>query len=164
MCRCEQLTFGGLSRLLDMDDASGDPPPVTRAPHLLLVDDEPAIRLALQRYMVRRGWTVEPCASGVDAHARLVREGAAAEVDAILCDVKMPGMSGIELYRALERERPHFLTRLVLATGDVASADVAEFLAEVRCPILEKPFALSELAEALASVSTHPTTAATPRA
>lgn len=147
-----------------MTDATGDRLPATRAPHLLLVDDEPAIRLALQRYMQRRGWTVELCASGVDAYARLLCVGADSEIDAILCDVKMPGMSGIEFYRALETERPHFLTRLVLATGDVASADVAEFLSAVRCPILEKPFALSALGEALASVSVRATPAATPRA
>ena len=96
--------------------------------------------------------------------ARLLRDGAAADIDAVLCDVKMPGMSGIELYRALERERPVFLDRLVLATGDVASADVATFLADVRCPILEKPFALSVLAEALAAVSVGATPEATPRA
>jgi CheY-like chemotaxis protein len=147
-----------------MNGTIGEPSPATRAPHLLLVDDEPAIRLALQRYMTRRGWTVESCVSGVDAYARLVREGADGEIDAILCDVKMPGMSGIEFYRALEQARPTFLTRLVLATGDVASADVAEFLATVRCPILEKPFALTDLADALASVSTRVTAAATPRA
>lgn len=146
-----------------MNDSTGDPSSATRAPHLLLVDDEPAIRLALQRYMLRRGWTVELCASGVDAYARLVSDGADDAIDAILCDVKMPGMSGIEFYRALEQERPHFLTRLVLATGDVASADVAEFLSAVRCPILEKPFALAELATALASVSTRATPATTPR-
>jgi CheY-like chemotaxis protein len=147
-----------------MNGTTGDSSPATRAPHLLLVDDEPAIRLALQRFMMRRGWTVEACASGVDAYARLVCTGAEHEIDAILCDVKMPGMSGIEFYRALEQARPMFLTRLVLATGDVASADVAEFLAAVRCPILEKPFALSALAEALASVSSRATPAATPRA
>lgn len=146
-----------------MEHFVADRSPATRAPHLLLVDDEPAIRLALQRYLLRRGWTVESCASGVDAYARLVSAGADTEIDAILCDVKMPGMSGIEFYRVLERERPHFLSRLVLATGDVASADVAEFLSSVRCPILEKPFALAQLAEALVSVSTRATPATTPR-
>lgn len=147
-----------------MDDLCGDSVPVIRAPHLLLVDDEPAIRLALQRFMQRRGWTVESCASGVDAYARLLRDGADSEIDAILCDVKMPGMSGIEFYRALEQARPTFLERLVLATGDVASADVAAFLADVSCPVLEKPFALATLAEALASVSSRATRAATPPA
>jgi CheY-like chemotaxis protein len=147
-----------------MDHLDAEISPVTRPPHLLLVDDEPAIRMALERFLQRRGWTVEPCVSGVEAHARLLRDGAAADIDAVLCDVKMPGMSGIELYRALERERPVFLDRLVLATGDVASADVATFLADVRCPILEKPFALSVLAEALAAVSVGATPEATPRA
>jgi len=147
-----------------MDDLYGDIAPVTRPPHLLLVDDEPAIRLALQRFLQRRGWTVESCVSGVEAYARLLRDDAEDDIDAVLCDVKMPNMSGIELYRALERERPQFLDRLVLATGDVASADVAAFLADVRCPILEKPFALSVLADALAAVSVGAMPEATPRA
>jgi len=147
-----------------MNDSRGDPAPVLRASYALLVDDEPAIRLALQRYLLRRGWTVELCASGVEAYERLMRAGAETEIDVILGDVKMPGMSGIEFYRALERARPHFLTRLVFATGDVASADVAAFLADVRCPILEKPFALAEMVEALASVSARATPESTPRA
>lgn len=147
-----------------MNDLLGDLAAVTRPPHLLLVDDEAAIRMALQRFLQRRGWTVELCVSGVEAGERLLRDGAEADIDAVLCDVKMPGMSGIELYRLLERERPSFLDRLVLATGDVASVDVAAFLADVRCPILEKPFALAVLADALAAVSVRATPGATPRA
>jgi hypothetical protein len=46
-----------------------------------------------------------------------------------------------------------FINRLVLATGDVASHDVATFLETVQCPVLEKPFALAELAEVLGRVS-----------
>ncbi len=133
----------------------------TRAPHLLLVDDEPAIRMALERFLTRRGWTVTLCTSGVEASALLLADGAASRIDAVLCDLKMPGMSGIALYQLLERERPEFLDRLVLATGDVASADVAAFLQDVRCPVLEKPFALSALLDVLAAVSAHPTAAAT---
>ncbi len=144
-----------------MDDLYGAIAPMTRPPHLLLVDDEVGVLLALQRFMLRRGWTVELCSSGVEAHDRLQSKDAHADIDAILCDVNMPGMSGIQLYLALERERPWLVERLVLASGDVTSPDVAAFLAEVTCPILEKPFALSLLAETLASVSGRATAAAT---
>jgi PAS domain S-box-containing protein len=143
------------------DDAIDAPSEHGRRPHLLLVDDEPAIRMALDRFLTRRGWTVTLCTSGVDASERLLADGADARIDVVLCDLKMPGMNGIALYRLLERERPVFLDRLVFATGDVASADVATFLQGVRCPVLEKPFALSALLDVLAVASAHPTAAAT---
>jgi PAS domain S-box-containing protein len=142
-------------------DAIDAPSEHDRRPHLLLVDDEPAIRMALERFLTRRGWTVTLCTSGVDASELLLADGAGARIDVVLCDLKMPGMNGIALYHLLERERPVFLGRLVFATGDVASADVATFLQGVRCPVLEKPFALTALLDVLAVASAHPTAAAT---
>jgi PAS domain S-box-containing protein len=125
----------------------------SRPPHLLLIDDEAAIRLALERFLSRRGWTVETCPSATEGSTRLLAEGATQRFDAVICDLKMQGMSGIELYRLLEQEQPQLIDRLVLVTGDVASQDVARFLETVRCPVLEKPFALTGLAEVLARIS-----------
>ncbi len=124
---------------------------VSQSPCLLLIDDEAAIRMALERFLTRRGWSVETCASGIEGREALMAAGAETRYNAIVCDLKMPGMTGIELYRHLEAHRPALIDKLIFATGDVASQDVALFLESVTCPVLEKPFSLSSLAELLES-------------
>ncbi len=128
---------------------------------LLLIDDEAAIRMALQRYLTRRGWEVTLCESGLHARELLLTADPTPPFDAVVCDLKMPGMTGIELYRVLESERPAYIKRLILATGDVASQDVATFLDTVQCPVLEKPFALASLSELLDQVAPVTDAAAT---
>lgn len=120
---------------------------------LLLIDDEAAIRLALQRFLTRRGWQVDLCGSGAEGRDRIMAEPLNPGYDAVLCDLKMPGMTGIDLYHFLHEHRPEYINRLILATGDVASQEVAAFLDTVRCPILEKPFALAQLAEWLETIA-----------
>jgi PAS domain S-box-containing protein len=113
--------------------ADADAPAVAR--HVLIIDDESAIRLALSRWFMRRGWTVAQCEDGAQA-LEVLREQHG-DFDLVLCDLKMPGMSGLEVYSALERELPQVLERLVITTGDV------------RVPVLEKPFALAQLAQVI---------------
>jgi hypothetical protein len=48
--------------------------------------------------------------------------------------------------------RPDLLNRLVFASGDTASPEAAAFLGSSSCPVLEKPFELSELAAVVARV------------
>ena len=64
----------------------------------------------------------------------------------VLCDLRMPGMSGIELHARLTDQRPGVLDRFIFATGDTASPETAAFLARVDRPVLEKPFELAQLA------------------
>ena len=64
----------------------------------------------------------------------------------VLCDLRMPGVSGIELHARLLEQRPGVIDRIIFATGDTASPETAAFLARVERPVLEKPFELSQLA------------------
>ena len=119
---------------------------VVRKPHILVIDDETAIRNALRRFFERRGWVVEEAPDGGKGLAELLGRDAAC-FDAVVCDLKMPGVSGMQVYSTLAAERPELLKRLIFATGDVASTDAAAFLQETRCPVLEKPYELSLLAQ-----------------
>ena len=116
-----------------------------RLPSLLIIDDETAIRRALRRYFERKGWAVDEAHDGTAALVKLLRRDALVLYDVVLCDLKMPGVSGPELYRRLEAESPGMVRRLILSTGDVSAPDVADFLATVTVPVLEKPFELSAL-------------------
>ena len=120
-------------------------PAMTTKGSLFIIDDEESIRHALRRYFERRGWAVEEAASGEDALALLERAGPSATFDVVLCDLKMPGISGQELYTRLQRERPALAQRFIFATGDAGAPDVADFLGEVGVPVLEKPFELGAL-------------------
>ncbi len=142
--------------IADVDTSARSTPDVTHSPCLLLIDDEPAIRMALQRFLTRRGWLVETCATGLEARDRLMDADVANRYNAIVCDLKMPGMTGIALYQHLEIHQPELLDRWIFATGDVASQDVAGFLETVRCPVLEKPFSLASLADLLDTLRERP--------
>jgi len=112
----------------------------------LLVDDEPVIRFALRRFFQRQGWVVDEAEDGREALACLLGGGPdTATYDIVISDLRMPGLSGIDLYARLERERPDLLRRLILFTGDSVSPDAAAFLQRSACPVLNKPFELAEL-------------------
>ena len=112
---------------------------------ILIIDDEESIRLVLRRFFQRRGWAVEEAADGTAALVKLLRPDAAVRYDVVLCDLKMPGLSGPELYRRLTAEAPAMMDHLILSSGDVTAVEVAGFLATVSVPVLEKPFELNAL-------------------
>lgn len=62
---------------------------------LLVVDDEPAIRQVVSAHLRKAGYTVDQASDGEAAMERLAR----GDVDIALCDIKLPGLSGIELLR-----------------------------------------------------------------
>jgi two-component system NtrC family sensor kinase len=120
---------------------------------VLVIDDEAPIRIAIRRYLERRGWQVEEASDGLEALELLGLNGAATSrtdrYDAIITDLKMPGITGIELHDRLAASDPAGLEKLVLITGDTASNEVADFVARVRQPLVQKPFDMRALADLL---------------
>ena len=100
---------------------------------MLLVDDERSIRLVLRRTLAKDGWAVEEVGDGAAAVALLDDERRSWA--AIVLDVTLPGVSGIEIYRRLQARRPDLARRVVLTTG--ASSDLLD---DTGCPVLHKPF------------------------
>ena len=122
---------------------------------VLVIDDEAAVRMAMRRWFERQGWTVDEAVDGAQGLALLLAAPADDTYGLVLCDLRMPGMSGIELHERVAEQRPGVLARIVYATGDTAGPETAAFLARVERPVLEKPFELSALAavvEAMAGV------------
>jgi CheY-like chemotaxis protein len=58
----------------------------------------------------------------------------------ILLDIKMPGMSGIELYKRFQKIAPLLARRVVFVTGDVMGARTTAFLSKTKSPYITKPF------------------------
>ena len=112
---------------------------------VLVVDDEPAIRLAITTFLSQAGHTVDAVASGGEALRLLVDR----RYDAIVLDLRMPDMSGDLIYRELHQRDPEQAGRIVFLTGDVQSESARAFVRDTGRPFLSKPFMLDELASVL---------------
>ena len=77
--------------------------------------------------------------NAADALGRVI---AGDDFDVVFCDLVMPGMNGVDLFKALARARPGLEKRVVFMTGGAFTAVAAEFLASVDNRRLEKPFSL----------------------
>ncbi len=91
---------------------------------LLLVDDEAMNRDALSRRLARRGYTVLTAESG----PRALEMVGTHRVDAVLLDVMMPGMSGLETLRRLRESRSVSDLPIIMVTAKDRSEDVVEAL------------------------------------
>jgi two-component system response regulator MprA len=107
---------------------------------ILVVDDEPAVRESLRRALELAGYTVELADDGEVALARLDREGAP---DAMILDVLMPGIDGLEVCRRL-RAAGNGVPILMLTARAEVDSRVAGLDAGAD-DYLPKPFALAEL-------------------
>jgi CheY-like chemotaxis protein len=113
---------------------------------VLVVDDEPAIRTAVARYLTSLGHTVEIAASGREALERCRSRS----FDLILLDLRMPDMAGDALYRELIARDAAHAGRIVFITGSESAEDAQSFLEASGRPVIGKPFSLDDLRRALA--------------
>lgn len=109
-----------------------------RRARVLVVDDEVPIANTL-RELLSLEHDVVAVTSGREALDAVHRS---ADFDVVLCDLMMPGMSGIDLYQRLREARPGLEQRIVFMTGGAFTTRAAEFLASVDNRRIEKPFSL----------------------
>jgi CheY-like chemotaxis protein len=107
---------------------------------VLLVDDEPAVRRPLGRFLQRRGAEVCEAADGAEALAAL----AGGPFDIVVADLRMPGMDGASLYRALRERDPAAARRMVFLSGDVSHIGDLDPGGIAPSRILPKPVELAE--------------------
>src|SRR4051812_41076848 len=115
---------------------------------ILLVEDERPLAAAVAEALSDAGLLVDHAGDGEEAFAR-VRQGT---YDAVICDLKMPRVDGMMLYRAIAAATPTLARRVIFVTGDVAGTDAERFLADSGCRWLAKPFRLADLLLALRDV------------
>jgi two-component system, NtrC family, sensor kinase len=121
-----------------------------RLHRILVVEDEQAVAEGL-RLLLEQEYAVDLAASGEQALEMML---AGVPFDAVLCDLMMPGMSGIELFRVLKARAPGMEERLVFMTGGAFTAEAEEFLDEVSNARVEKPFDFSSVDRLLRHVAT----------
>jgi PAS domain S-box-containing protein len=108
---------------------------------VLVVEDEPALAVAVSEALTDAGFTVDRAGDGEEGLTRLTE----ARYDLIVCDLKMPRIDGMQFYRAMAAATPALARRVIFVTGDVAGTDAERFLEETGCRWLSKPFRLGDL-------------------
>jgi signal transduction histidine kinase len=108
-------------------------------PRILVIDDEPLVGRLVEAALSE--YPVDVVTDPSEGMLRL-SEG---PYDLVLCDLKMPNISGIEIYARLSARRPELCGRFVLMTGAAAEQEVLEFVERAQVPVLRKPFAIREL-------------------
>jgi DNA-binding NtrC family response regulator len=113
------------------------------------VDDEIAVGRTLS-LVLGAEHDVTVVTSGEEALAVLTQPDADG-YDAVLCDLIMPGMNGMELFQALQSSHPELAGRVIFMTGGLATRNPSDALS-VPNPMFEKPFDLDQIRTTLRGV------------
>ncbi len=119
-----------------------------RRARVLVVDDELPLASMLSRVLSDEHEVII-ATSAREALAELRQRN----FDVVLCDLLMPVMSGMDLYRELKEQLPGTEQRMVFMTGGAFTPRAAEFLTTVSNPRLEKPFDLNQVRQLVRKLS-----------
>jgi DNA-binding NtrC family response regulator len=111
----------------------------------LVVDDDKTMVKTLADVLQLQGWDVSTAHSGNEA----VKAAAARAFDVVLMDIKMPGMDGVDAFKAMKASRPS--VKVVLMTAYAAQDRIAEAEREGVMRVLPKPVNLAVLLDLLGS-------------
>jgi DNA-binding response OmpR family regulator len=107
----------------------------------LLIDDDTDVQRSLRKVLERAGFQVITVDNGLAALAEL----RARQFAVLVCDVRMPFMNGMELFKELKEQYPDAARRVVFITAWATDPEIKDFLEESDRPWLRKPFDLGAL-------------------
>ncbi len=117
----------------------------TRKKRVLVVDDDLELTLIYQQLLEACDYEVTTASDGILALKQVLYQ----DVDAILCDLRMPELEGDLFYSAVERAKPGLCRRFIFITGAAEDPKYHAFLSQVKSPILRKPVQPAKLLEEL---------------
>lgn len=112
---------------------------------ILVVDDEEVLLECLVDAVTGWGAIATPCTLAAEAIQKLQMD----TFDLVLSDIRMPGLSGIQLFQWLGTHQPAMSHRILFTTGDAFDPETRTFLEKNLLPHLSKPFDLKQLRKAL---------------
>jgi len=115
---------------------------------VLVVEDEAPLRELLAEAITDEGYFVESASRGEQAIQLIEKR----KFDAVISDIKMPGIGGKELYLYIQKHYPEIAEKIIFITGDVLSKDTLSFLQITNNRFIEKPFNIDDLVELLNDV------------
>ena len=110
---------------------------------VLIVDDQPGIRLLLNELLQREGYTVRLAANGLQALQEVNKE----QPDCVLLDMKMAGMDGIEVLEKIMKSWPEIPVFMMTAYDELELID--EVLSMGALEYFTKPFDIFEVRDAV---------------
>jgi CheY-like chemotaxis protein len=108
---------------------------------VLVIDDEEWILELVRQILEQDGFAVDTAQDGDAALAQVTQS----TYELLVCDWKMPGLSGPQLYERIAESNPEAASRLMFMTGDVVSDSFQQFLRQHTKRCLSKPFSVQEL-------------------
>jgi len=111
---------------------------------ILVIDDEPRLAQAVKD-MIGVEHETRAVTSGSEAFALLEQELNDNRYDVILCDLHMPGVSGMDLYEKLLEVRPGLAERIVFMTGGTFTERSRDFVARITNTCIDKPVDVKQL-------------------
>jgi signal transduction histidine kinase/ActR/RegA family two-component response regulator len=121
---------------------------------VLVIDDEDTILQMINAALTMNGYKVDVARDGESALRRLGQY----HYDLALCDWKMPGLNGQQVYERLHATDPDMSRRIIFITGDVVNEKTQQFLSSQHKVCLSKPFTLGEFRTAINRVMSPETT------
>jgi DNA-binding NtrC family response regulator len=115
---------------------------------ILIVEDDPQFSELLRNYLESQSFYVTCVSNAPEA----LRQMASTDFDVIVTEMVLPGPSGEDFYREVERVRPELCRRIVFMTGHNAEPRTDDFIRRVRALMLWKPFPLGDLLSAAQTV------------
>lgn len=106
---------------------------------VLLVDDEEQFLKALSQRLAGRGMRIEAASSGEEA----LRQARGKDFDAIVLDLVMPGLDGLDVLKRLRKENPEL--QIIMLTGHATVEKSVEAIREGAVELLEKPVDMDKL-------------------
>jgi signal transduction histidine kinase/CheY-like chemotaxis protein len=116
---------------------------------VLVIDDEEMLLSLADAELSANGYAVITANNGEAG----LRELAAKKVDAIICDLKMPGLNGRQVLERVRQEQPALAGHFAFVTGDVINDSLAGYFAQEKVQFLNKPFSLAELRGIVKNIS-----------
>ena len=143
------IAVGSASPIAELARSPSPASPARR--RILVIDDEPLIVAVLKRTLAEAHDVVGES----DPREALTRLLTDPPFDVVLCDLMMPGLTGMDVYASVARERPGLEQRFVFISGGSFTQPAREFLEKIPNARLTKPFAMRDLVAAVESLDGH---------
>ncbi len=122
--------------------------PTIKKRHVLVVDDEVDLTLAYKQLLEAHNYSVSTAPNGVLALKCILNR----DVDAIVCDLKMPQLEGDMFYVTVEKMKPQLCERFIFITGVPDNPKFQPFIRKMESHVLLKPVSGERLLETLATL------------
>jgi PAS domain S-box-containing protein len=115
---------------------------------ILVVDDETSLRNLLFETLTEGGFLVEVASTGEQAIEIIETR----KFDAVISDIKMPGIDGKQLYQYIQKHHPEITEKIIFITGDILNKETQLFIHAANNKFIEKPFDIDVLLSMLNDV------------